>query len=51
VGTDAYDRFCTQLEKRIRRDEIERMLVHAGFKDIVFSDRQPFWCAVGLKSA
>jgi hypothetical protein len=51
VGTDAYDRFCTQLEKRIRRDEIERMLVHAGFKDIVFSDRQSFWCAVGLKSA
>jgi SAM-dependent methyltransferase len=51
MRTDAYDRFCTRLEKCFRRDEIEHLLVQAGFKDIVFSDRQPFWCAVGLKSA
>jgi SAM-dependent methyltransferase len=51
MRTDAYDRFCTRLEKRFRRDEIERMLTHAGFKDVVFSNRQPFWCAVGIKSA
>jgi SAM-dependent methyltransferase len=51
MRTDAYDRFCTRLEKRFRRSEIERMLANAGFKDIVFSDRQPFWCAVGIKSA
>jgi len=50
MRTDAYDRFCTRLEKRFRRDEIERMLTRTGFKDIVFSDRQPFWCAVGIKS-
>ena len=50
MRTDAYDRFCTQLEKRFRRNEIERMLMLAGFGDIVFSDRQPFWCAVGIKS-
>jgi hypothetical protein len=51
MRTDAYDRFCTRLEKRFRRSEIERMLVRAGFKDIVFSDRRPFWCAVGIKTA
>jgi SAM-dependent methyltransferase len=50
MRTDAYDRFCTRLEKRFRRSEIERMLVQAGFKDIVFSDRAPFWCATGIKS-
>jgi SAM-dependent methyltransferase len=51
MRTDAYDRFCTRLEKRFPRSEIERMLANAGFKDIVFSDRQPFWCAVGIKTA
>jgi ubiquinone/menaquinone biosynthesis C-methylase UbiE len=51
MRTDAYDRFCTRLEKRFRRSEVERMLTCAGFKDVVFSDRQPFWCAVGIKSA
>lgn len=50
MRTDAYDRFCTRLEKRFRRTEIERMLTRAGFKDIRFSDKQPFWCAVGVKS-
>src|SRR5262249_25582706 len=50
MRTDAYDRFCTRLEKRFRRSDIERMLAQAGFKDIVFSDRAPFWCAVGIKS-
>jgi SAM-dependent methyltransferase len=51
MRTDAYDRFCTRLEKRFRRSEVEHMLTCAGFKDVVFSDRQPFWCAVGIKSA
>jgi ubiquinone/menaquinone biosynthesis C-methylase UbiE len=51
MRTDAYDRFCTRLEKRFRRGEIEHMLTRAGFKDITFSSTQPFWCAVGIKSA
>ncbi len=50
MRTDAYDRFCTRLEKRFRRSEIERMLTRAGFENITFSSRQPFWCAVGIKS-
>ncbi len=51
MRTDAYDRFCTRLEKRFTRSEIERMLRDAGFVDIEFSDAVPFWCAVGLKAS
>lgn len=50
MRTDAYDRFCTRLEKRFRRSEIERMFTRAGFKKVTFSSKQPFWCAVGIKS-
>jgi SAM-dependent methyltransferase len=49
MRTDAYDRFCTRLEQRFTRPEIESMLTQAGFGDIRFSDREPFWCAVGIK--
>jgi hypothetical protein len=49
MRTDAYDRFCTRLEKRFTRAEIEQMLVHAGFEQIRFSDLPPYWCAVGIK--
>ncbi|MFZ3336442.1 MAG: methyltransferase domain-containing protein [Xanthobacteraceae bacterium] len=51
MRTDAYDRFCTRLEKRFTRGEIERMLRNAGFVDVQFSDDVPFWCAVGIKAA
>jgi ubiquinone/menaquinone biosynthesis C-methylase UbiE len=51
MRTDAYDRFCTRLEKRFTRPEIEAMLKRAGFVDIRFSDSEPFWCAVGIKPA
>jgi len=51
MRTDAYDRFCTRLEKRFTRPRIEAMLTRAGFVDIRFSDREPFWCAVGIKPA
>jgi ubiquinone/menaquinone biosynthesis C-methylase UbiE len=50
MRTDAYDRFSTRLEKRFRRSEIDRMLMRAGFKNVMFSSKQPFWCAVGIKS-
>lgn len=51
MRTDAYDRFCTRLEKRFTRAQIEQMLRHAGFEHIRFSDSPPYWCAVGLKSS
>lgn len=49
MRTDALDRFGTRLEKRFSRQEIKSMLQSAGFTDIRFSERQPFWCAVGIK--
>ena len=51
IRTDAYDRFCTRVEKRFTRIEIEQMLNSAGFDGIRFSNDAPFWCAVGVKSA
>jgi ubiquinone/menaquinone biosynthesis C-methylase UbiE len=50
MRTDAYDRFSTRLEKRFTRSEIERMLRDAGFDNVRFSDREPFWCAVGIRT-
>lgn len=49
LRTDAFDRFCTRLERRFTRAEIETMLQGAGFKDIRFSPTMPFWCAVGFR--
>lgn len=49
MRTDAYDRFCTRLEKRFSRQQIAAMLTSAGFKDIRFSESVPYWCAVGFK--
>jgi ubiquinone/menaquinone biosynthesis C-methylase UbiE len=49
MRTDAYDRFCTRLEQRFTRVQIQEMLASAGFTDIHFSDSTPFWCAVGFK--
>lgn len=51
MRTDSYDRFCTQLEKRFSKTQIERMLTDAGFASISFSESPPYWCAVGIKSA
>ena len=49
MRTDAYDRFCTRLEQRFSRQQIERMLLDTGFEQIRFSNEPPFWCAVGRK--
>lgn len=49
MRTDAYDRFSTRLEQRFTRVEIEHMLKSAGFGNVQFSERAPFWCAVGIK--
>jgi len=50
MRTDAYDRFCTRLEKRFSRVTLAQMLSRAGFENVRFSDRAPFWCAVGIRS-
>ncbi len=49
IRTDAYDRFCTRLEKRFSRAQIADMLQRAGLRDIRFSEAEPYWCAVGIK--
>jgi ubiquinone/menaquinone biosynthesis C-methylase UbiE len=49
MRTDAYDRFCTRLEQRFTRQQIEQMLLDAEFDEIQFSDVVPYWCAVGRK--
>ena len=50
MRTDARDRFGTPLEQRFTRDEIIQMMRAAGFERITFSDKEPFWCAVGYRS-
>ena len=50
MRTDARDRLGTPLEKRFTRDEISTMLMNAGFKNIVFSERRPYWVALAYKS-
>lgn len=50
MRTDALDRFGTKLEKRFTKSEIQEMMVGAGLQHIRFSDRPPFWVAVGIKA-
>jgi SAM-dependent methyltransferase len=50
MRTDALDRFGTRLEQRFSRAEIERMMTNAGLSGIRFSEREPFWVAVGRKA-
>ena len=49
MRTDALDRFGTRLEKRFTRNEIQKMMADAGFKDIAFRENTPFWVAIGTK--
>lgn len=50
MRTDALDRFGTRLEQRFSRDQIKDMMEKAGLERVVFSENEPFWCAVGFKS-
>ncbi len=50
LRTDAFDRFCTRLEQRFTRQQIEAMLKAAGFANVRFSESEPYWCAVAAKT-
>lgn len=50
MRTDALDRFGTRLEQRFTRAEIAAMMAEAGLTDVRFSDRFPFWVAVGRRA-
>jgi ubiquinone/menaquinone biosynthesis C-methylase UbiE len=49
MRTDALDRFGTKLEQRFSKVQIEKMFLNAGFDNVIFSDKEPFWCAVATK--
>ena len=49
IRNDALDRFGTPLEKRFSKIEIERMLKNAGFFDVSFSQKPPFWHGIARK--
>jgi len=51
LRTDALDRFGTKLEKRFTKVEIQKMMINAGFTDIIFSDSTPYWVVLGRKSS
>lgn len=51
MRTDSRDRFGTPLEHRFTRAEIEAMMRSAGLGEVRFSDREPYWVAVGVKEA
>ncbi|HJS06687.1 MAG TPA: class I SAM-dependent methyltransferase [Pirellulales bacterium] len=50
LRTDAFDRFCTRIEQRFTRAQIEAMLTAAGFTNVRFSESEPYWCAVATKT-
>ncbi len=50
MRTDALDRFGTRLEKRFSRENIKKMMCDAGLVNILFSEKFPYWVAIGYKS-
>lgn len=51
MRTDALDRFGTRLEQRFTRDQIRTMMEASGLERIRFSERAPYWVAVGHRRA
>jgi SAM-dependent methyltransferase len=49
MRTDALDRFGTRLEQRFSRGQIKDMMEISGLERVVFSENEPFWCAVGYR--
>ena len=50
MRTDSRDRFGTPLEQRFTQAQIKELMLQAGFTNIIFSDAEPKWCVVGIKS-
>ena len=51
MQTDALDRFGTRLEKRYTKSETKKMMEEAGLENITFSDKEPYWVAIGYKKS
>ena len=50
IRNDSLDRFGTPLEQRFSRKQIKIMMEKAGLHDVVFSEKIPYWHAIGLKT-
>jgi SAM-dependent methyltransferase len=50
IKNDALDRFGTPLEQRFSRKEIKDMMESCGLTNVVFSEHEPYWHAVGQKA-
>ena len=49
IRNDALDRFGTPLEKRFSKETIRQMMNDCGLTDVVFSEKMPYWHALGKK--
>lgn len=49
MRNDSLDRFGTSLENRFSKKQIVELFEDSGFSNVVFSDRQPYWCAYAVK--
>lgn len=49
MRTDALDRFGTSIEKRYSKKEILKLLKECGLKNIIFSNKAPYWCVIATK--
>lgn len=49
IRNDALDRFGTPLEQRFTKEKITDMMESAGLDNIIFSNKIPYWHAVGKK--
>lgn len=50
IRNDSLDRFGTPLEQRFTKLEIQTMMENVGLTDIIFSNNEPYWHAVGRKA-
>jgi SAM-dependent methyltransferase len=51
IRNDCLDRFGTKLEQRFLKPEIEQMMANAGLINIKFSEKSPYWHAIGQRSS
>ena len=49
IRNDALDRFGTPLEQRFSKKEIKQMMENSGLGEIIFSNKQPYWHAIGKR--
>jgi len=49
MRTDSLDRFGTLIENRFTKNQITELLLSNGFKNIIFSNKIPYWVVLGFK--